>query len=203
MRSSSQKVDYHRLPKLRIGLLLLLYTLIADQIGVSAELMEYIEKSPIQVVQESDNPEANNKILVEIFLGSDRRNDLETIKKAFEAVSVTRIRVQFFRLGNPPTNIAIGNNVPAPVARLAIRLAVTYNRDVKSLLPQFRFFPDHIAIGTSAFDEKSEIPIRPDDLKRLSDPALTTAQFHALYRHLTGEDERNPTYLDKGKTQGS
>ncbi|MBI3811375.1 MAG: hypothetical protein HY283_04110 [Nitrospirae bacterium] len=201
MRRFSQKD--HRLSGLRIGLLLLLYTAIVDPGGLSADWTGSIENQPGPVAQEIDSPDANGKILVEIFLAPDRRNDLEAIKKAFEAVSVTRVRIQFFRLGNPPTNIAIGNNVPAAVARLAIRLAVAYNRDIKSILPQFRFFPDHIAIGTSAFDEKSEIPIRPDDLARLSDPALTTAQFHELYRHLTGEDKSNPTYLDKDKTQGS
>jgi hypothetical protein len=108
---------------------------------------------------------------------------------------VTRVRVQFFRLGHPPANIAIGNSVPASVARLGIRVAVDHNGGVKFLLPQYRFFPGHIAIGTSAFDEASQIPIRPEDLDRLSDPALTTSQFHALYRQLTGEDKRLPTYL--------
>src|SRR3972149_4693896 len=65
-------------------------------------------------------PEAGDhgKILVEIFLAPDRRPDLASVKKAFEAVSVTRVRVQFFRLGNPPANIAIGDSVPASVARL-------------------------------------------------------------------------------------
>lgn len=183
------------LPGLRVGLFLLLYTLIADHVGAAAEWMGNIERPPIPLAQESEAPEANRKILVEIFLAPDRRSDLDVIQKAFGSVAVTRIRVQFFRLGNPPENIAIGKNVPADVARLAIRLAVTYNRGVKYLLPEYRFFPDHIAIGTSAFDEKSQIPIRPEDLERLSDPSLTTAQFHELYRHLTGEDQRLPTYL--------
>ncbi len=146
----------------------------------------------------SDTPEpapAPGGILVEVFLAPDHRGDIDAIKDAFGAVSVTRVRPQVFRLGNPPENIAIGKSVPAPVARLAIQLAVTYNRGVKFLLPEFRFFPDHIAIGSSAFDEKSQIPIRPDDLERLSNPSLTTEQFHELYRRLTGEDQRLPTYL--------
>ena len=85
--------------------------------------------------------------------------------------------------------------MPVEMARLAIRLAREYNDGVNFLLPEYRFFPDHIAIGTSAFDEASQIPIRPEDLDRLSDPTLTTTAFHELYRHLTGEDQRNPTYL--------
>ncbi len=143
----------------------------------------------------SESREANRKILVELFLSPEHKGDIDKIKKELEAVSITRLRTQVFRLGNPPENIAIGSNISAPVARLAIRLAITYNRGIKFLLPEYRYFPDHIAIGTSAFDEASQIPVQPEDLERLSDPTLTTEQFHKLYRHLTGEDKRLPTYL--------
>jgi len=142
----------------------------------------------------SESREANRKILVELFLSPEHKADIDKIKKEFEAVSINRLRTQVFRLGNPPENIAIGRNVPADIARLAIRLATTYNRGIRYLLPEYRYFPDHIAIGTSAFDEASQIPVCPEDLERLSDPALTTEQFHELYRHLTGEDKRLPTY---------
>jgi hypothetical protein len=153
------------------------------------------ENQPATNPGQLQNLEANKKILVELFLAPERKGDLESIKKEFEAASITRIRAQFFRLGNPPENIAIGKNIPAPVARLAIRLALTYNRGIKFILPEFRFFPDHIVIGSSAYDEKSQIPIRPEDVKRLSDPRLSTEEFHHLYRSLTGEDKRLPTYL--------
>jgi hypothetical protein len=66
---------------------------------------------------------------------------------------------------------------------------------VEFLLPEYRYFPKHIVIGSSAFDEASQIPITPDDLQRLRDSSLTTEQFHVLYRSLTGEDKRLPTYL--------
>lgn len=178
-------------------LLFIVYTILSADPNVGAvEPMGGIEDPTVSLAQESDSTETNAKILVELFLAKERKSDLDGIKKEFEALGITRVRPQFFRLGNPPENIAIGKNIPADVARLAIRLAVTYNRDIKSLLPEYRFFPDHIVIGSSAFDEKSEIPIRPEDLKRLSDPALTTPQFHDLYRELTGEDKRNPTYLE-------
>jgi hypothetical protein len=182
-------------PRLFAGLVFVLYTVIAGTDSETAGLTGELENRPAPPGQGLENPEANSKILVEMFLAPDRRADSDTINKAFEAVSVTRIRTQFFRLGNPPANIAIGQNVPAAVARLAIRMAVTYNGGVKFLLPQYRFFPEHIAIGTSAFDEASQIPILAEDLDRLSDPALTTSQFHTLYRNLTGEDKRLPTYL--------
>lgn len=174
----------------------LLYTLFINGKGFGpADSWGEARNRPIQPAQGSQPPDANGKILVELFLAKERKGDLDTITKAFEEVGITRIRPQFFRLGHPPKNIAIGKNIPADVARLAIRLAITYNQDIKFLLPEYRFFPDHIVIGSSAFDEKSQIPIRSEDLKRLSDPALTTAQYHDLYRQLTGEDKRLPTYL--------
>ena len=147
-------------------------------------------------VENSENQEAHKKILVEIFLSPDQKKNLEMIKNELQAVSITRITVQFFRLGHPPQNIAIGRNIPATVARLAIQLAMTHNGGVKYLLPQYRLFPDYIAIGTSAFDESSQIPILPKNLERLTNPSLSTPEFHSLYRSLTGEDRRTPTYLD-------
>ncbi|MEW6682286.1 MAG: hypothetical protein AB1451_05085 [Nitrospirota bacterium] len=142
-------------------------------------------------------PDAAPKgILVEVFLSPDHRDDIPAIKRDFEALSVTRLRTQVFRLGHPPKNIAIGRDVPAPVAQLAIRLAVAYNGGVEFLLPQYRFFPSHVAIGTSAFDEASQIPISPEGLEQLRDPTLTTEAFHELYRRLTGEAQRRPTYLE-------
>jgi hypothetical protein len=179
-----------------IGLpFILLYTLETGTESLAAVWKGEIVNSAFRIAQGSENPRANSNLLVELFLAKERKGDLDAIKKEFEAVGITRIRPQFFRLGNPPENIAIGKDIPADVARLAIRLAITYNRDIKYLLPEYRFFPDQIVIGSSAFDEKSQIPIGPEDLKKLSDPALTTNQFHELYRHLTGEDKRLPTYL--------
>jgi hypothetical protein len=134
--------------------------------------------------------EANQKILVEIFLAPDRKGDIAAIKKEFAAVSITKVRTQFFKLGNPPENIAFGPNIPADIARLAIRLALSYNRGIKLLLPEERIRTDYIAIGTSIFDESFQRPITPEQLKQLSDPSLTTDQFHALYRKITREDQR-------------
>jgi hypothetical protein len=155
--------------------------------------------SPTTPSAEATTPTAQPEpsgILIELFLAPEQRDAIPIIKKEFEALSVTRVRPQVFRLGNPPKNIAIGKDIPADVARLALRLAVDHNRGVEFLLPEYRYFPKHIVIGSSAFDEASQIPITSDDLQRLRDPSLTTEQFHILYRSLTGEDKRRPTYLE-------
>ena len=133
--------------------------------------------------------ESNEKILVELFLGPEQKQNIESIKSQLKSLSITRVNIQFFRLGHPPQNIAIGPNVSAPAARLAIQLATLYNGGVKFLLAAYRFSPAYIAIGTSAFDEASQIPILPQDVERLADPALSTPEFHALYRKLTGEEK--------------
>jgi hypothetical protein len=176
------------LPRVLLGLaLLLIFTV--DRVPGWAEPL--VRARPI-AEKGSMNQETNPKILVEIFLSRDHKDDVDKIRKEFESVFITKVRPQIFRLGYPPENIAIGRNVSADVARLTIRLALTYNRGIKLLLPQERLSADYIAFGTSIFDESFQRPITPDQLKQLSDPSLTTEQFHVLYRHITGEDQRKP-----------
>lgn len=142
--------------------------------------------SPAQAVSES----APAEILVELSLAKDRKGDLEAIKRAFADVGVVKVRAIIFQAGNPPTNLAIGRNVSAPIARLAIQLAQTYNRGITLLLPEERLAPHYIGFGSSIFDELFQYPVTPEDVKRLADPALTTDQFHALYRQLADINTR-------------
>jgi hypothetical protein len=147
---------------------------------------------PAIQTQAIEDQEENRKILIELFLAPDQKQNIENIKSKLNSISIRRINIQFFRLGHPPQNIAIGSNVPASVARLAIQLAALHNRGIKYLLAEYRFPPDYIAIGTSAFDEASQIPVLPEDIDRLANPELSTSEFHALYRKLTKE-EKGPT----------
>lgn len=176
--------------------LLLVSSLITPADGASEPTKDVEEPHVSNSAIEGEDQSKNEKILVELFLPAERKKDIDTIVKELQAVSIKRIRPQFFKMGKPIENIAIGKNIPAPVARLAIQLALTYNRGIKHILPEFRYFPDHIVIGSSAFDETSQIPILPEDLKRLTDPSLSTEEFHRLYRSLTGEDKKLPTYVD-------
>ena len=134
--------------------------------------------------------EADSKILVELFLMRDRKGELDKIKKELQAASITRIRTYFYPAGKPVQILAVGRHTPAPLARLGIRLALTYNEGIKYLLPQILIPHHYLAIGTSAFDENNQIGISPEDLKRLSDPSLSTTQFHTLYGELTGDEHR-------------
>ena len=130
------------------------------------------------------------EIFVEIVLSPERQEDRPVIRGSFEQIGIKRVRIQLHRLGISPKNIAIGKDIPVSVAQHAISLALKYNDGIHFLLPEYRFFKNQIAIGSSAFDEQSQIPVSQDALQKLIDPALTTKQFHTLYRHLTGEDVR-------------
>ncbi len=126
---------------------------------------------------------------VEVVLANEQRKGLEEIKKEFAEAGLTNLHVQFMKVGKPPTNIGLGPSVTAERARAAIRMAKKYNRDVTILLPE-RLFPDHyVAIASSSFDDTVEYPISADQLTELENPALTTEQFHALYRRLTPADQ--------------
>ena len=129
-----------------------------------------------------------HKIRVEIFLEGDRESDAEQIRNQFKTLSIEKIRFQFFRAGRPPANIAIGREVPAAVARLALQIAIRYHQGVSFLLPQVLLPPTWIGIGTSAFDEGSQIPVSRDAIEKLGDPTLNTEQFHALYHEFTQKE---------------
>ena len=123
-------------------------------------------------------------IRVEVFLARDQKENAEPILERFREMSVANVHFQFFRAGRPPANIAIGRNVPAGIARLAIELAIGYAQGIKLILPQELLPTTWIGIGTSAFDEQNQIPISEEGVKDLRDPSLRTDEFHDLYRRV-------------------
>lgn len=132
----------------------------------------------------------SSAILVELALAGDRKSDLAAIKAAFASAGVTKVRAQIYRAGRPPTNIAIGRAVPAPIARLAFQLAQDYNGGVTLLLPEERLASHYVGFGSSIFDELFQYPVSPEDVTRLTNPSLTTEQFHEVYRQLADINTR-------------
>lgn len=141
-------------------------------------------------------PMPREEIKVEMFLMKERKKDGPFIKKLLKEEKIKRIMIQYFRAGNPPKNIIFGNRIPADVARMMIELAIHYNNGITHLLPEFRFYPHYTAFGNSAFDIQAQIPITPEDLDKLRNPALSDEEFHVLFRSLTGEDKGVVGYLD-------
>ena len=128
---------------------------------------------------------------IEIWLERKHRKNDRDIRKMLkgETIKVIRNTIQYWppRGGHPPTNIALGWGLTAEDARWAINLALEFNDNVTGLIFQRLNPPHYVAIGTSAWDDKSETPITPEQLAQLRDPKLTTKEFHALYVKLTGE----------------
>ncbi|MFQ5673844.1 MAG: hypothetical protein ACE5G9_12190 [Nitrospinales bacterium] len=129
---------------------------------------------------------------VEIWLAHKHKKENKQIREFLKSNSIKVLRrtIQYWkpRGGHPPTNIAIGYGLSAKDARFVINLALKYNDRIDGLIHQRLNPPNYVAIATSAWDEKSETPITQEDLKQLMDPKLTTAEFHKLYRQLTGEN---------------
>ncbi|MDF0665488.1 MAG: hypothetical protein P0119_05345 [Nitrospira sp.] len=139
------------------------------------------------LAEQPDNVTSSGR--VEVVLANEHRKDLEEIKKEFAEAGLTNLHVQFMKAGKPPTNIGLGPSVTAERARAAIRMAKKYNRDVSILLPERLFPPHYVAIASSSFDDTVEYPVTVEQLMELENPALTTEQFHALYRRLTPVDQ--------------
>ncbi len=156
----------------------------ASSIAVPEEERVNLERPPLK-------PE---DIKVELILARKWKKEDKAIKEIFREASINRVFIQYFRHGEPPTNLIVGRDVPAHIGRLAIEAAILLNGGVDTLLPEFRFFPHYIAFGSSAFDEQAEIPIMPEELDKLRDPKLSTEEFHTYYRSITGEDKELPTY---------
>jgi hypothetical protein len=122
---------------------------------------------------------------VEVILANQYRGDLAAIQKDFVDAGLANVHFQFTRSGQPPKNIGIGREVPAELARAALRLAIKYNKDVRILLPAYLFPPMFITIASSNFDETVEYHIDDEALRQLLDPSLDTEGFHRLYRKVT------------------
>jgi hypothetical protein len=128
---------------------------------------------------------------IEIWLERKHKKNNRELRKMLkgESIKVIRNTIQYWppRGGHPPTNIAIGRSLTAEDARWVIDLALRLNDNINGLIFQRLNPPNYVAIGTSAWDDKSETPITPEQLAQLRDPKLTTKEFHALYVKLTGE----------------
>ena len=128
---------------------------------------------------------------IEIWLAHKHKKQKKELRGFLKSKSIKVLNhtIQFWRPkgGHPPTNIAIGSAVSAEDARMAIDFALKYNDRVDLLVLRPLNPPNYVAIATSAWDELSQIPIKPEDLERLRDPKLATEEFHSLYYELTNE----------------
>jgi hypothetical protein len=131
---------------------------------------------------------------VEVVLANQFKSQVAVVSEEFAQAGLTNVHFQFARLGQPPKNIGLGRDVPADKAREAIRLALKYNLGVGILLPERLFPPRFVTIASSNYDDTVESKIDQAALAQLQNPALTTEEFHALYRTLTTMKESPGRY---------
>lgn len=131
---------------------------------------------------------------VEVVLADQYKHQMATLSEEFAQAGLTNVHFQFARMGQPPQNIGLGRDVPADKAREAIRLALKYNLGVGILLPERLFPPRFVTIASSNYDDTVESRIDQAALAQLQNPALTTEEFHRLYRELTTSPEPKGRY---------
>ncbi|MDO9119084.1 MAG: hypothetical protein Q7U39_14085 [Nitrospira sp.] len=142
----------------------------------------------------AEGPAVSSVSRVEVVLADQYRSQTATLTEEFTQAGLTNVHFQFARLGQPPQNIGLGRDVPADKAREAIRLALKYNLGVGILLPERLFPPRFVTIASSNYDDTVESRIDQAALAQLQNPALTTEEFHALYRTLTTMKESPGRY---------
>jgi hypothetical protein len=128
---------------------------------------------------------------IEIVLSPKWRDQTDEVKRALISDSDdVKVRVRFYPLMDPPTNIGIGKCVPAEVARRAIHEAIKYSGTIDRLIRQ-DILPHHwIKIGSTDTAELAWTPVVPEEFARLTAPNLPTDQFQELYRSLAAPKER-------------
>jgi hypothetical protein len=160
---------------------------------------------PADVVYDCNAQENRDKpTTIEIVLSQKWKGQVEEIKRALGSESSgIKVRYKFFPFLDPPTNIGIGKCVTAENGRRAINEAVHYLGKVDRVIRQ-DILPHHwILIGSTDVAELAWIPISPEDLTRLTDPALSTEQFQKLYRQLsTPKEKKLPFGMGSEKIEG-
>jgi hypothetical protein len=161
---------------------------------VSAE--EYDCRAP----ENRDTP-----MTMEITLSPKWKARTQEVRDSIRSENETmKVRVRIYPFLDPPPNIGIGKCVTAVEARLAIREAIKYYGKLSYLIRQ-DILPHHwVKAGATDVDERTWLSIRPEDLARLSDPALSTERFHEVYRELATPKERHlPFGMGKEKIEKS
>ena len=145
-----------------------------------------------ETVYDCNAPENKDQpTTIEFVLAKKAQNSTAEIKEVFRSNHpTTKVRVRIFPFLDPPANIGIGKCVAADQARKAIGEAMKYYGKLDRLIRQ-DVLPHHwVKIGSTDVAELAWTPVGPDDLTRLSDPALTTEQFQDLYRQLAAPKEK-------------
>ncbi len=163
---------------------------------VSAESSDKIKSAPY--VPSGCDLSKTTICTMEVWLAHKHKKNKKALRQMLKdrTIKVLRHTFQFWkpRGGHPPTNIAIGHGLSAVDARWVIEFALKHNDRIDGLIYERLNPAYYVAVATSAWDDKSETKITPEQLEQLRDPNLSTHEFHALYVKLTGERAVAPKF---------
>jgi len=133
---------------------------------------------------------ADKTATVEFVLSKKYKDRAEEVTRLLNgAGEPVHIRIRLFPFLDPPANLGIGKCVSAAVGRAAIQAALSQGTGVTRLIRQDILPHRWVKVGSTDTAELAWIAVSADDLKRLSDPALTTEAFQTLYRQLAAPKE--------------
>ncbi len=139
-------------------------------------------------------PVEEKGVKAEGYISRTFRKDRKDIYKEFAELGHTRVAIRPFFMSTTSKVFAVGRCVPAYLARHILKTALKYTSGVESLVTQ-AFLPTHwVGVATTIFDEPSQQLITAEQLGRLLDPSLNDAEFHALYREFSVQDELVPYF---------
>lgn len=132
--------------------------------------------------------DGNRSVRIDMWIGKDQKENKDKIETRLHVKNVRKVNIQIAQWGDSTQTAGIGSDVPVEIAQNSLKIQSEL-RGVSFLLAQFLVPPTYVTLGSSLYEEKVEIPVAQEDLRRLLDPNLDNREFHALYRSLTGEDK--------------
>ena len=144
--------------------------------------------------QEKCQPLDKKRIKIEGYISKKFRKQRKAIFKEFTELGNSKAALRVYPMGETSKVIAIGKCVPVHIAQHVIKKAMEYSTGVESLVQQ-QFVHGHwMGVGVTIFDEPSQQLVSAEQVKLMLDPALSSEEFHKLYRKLSVPNKLTPFF---------
>lgn len=133
-------------------------------------------------------PLEERPIKIEAWMAKKKMPQFREMRREYGRMGNTYVSIFTYPGSNPSRVVAIGRCVPAYIARHALETTLQYYGSVSHLVHQGFVAPHWMGLATSMFSENSQRSVSQLQLENLLDPALSTEEFHALYKKFTVQD---------------
>lgn len=157
-------------------------------------ILGLVTASPSAFADDACVPVEKKRIKVEGYISKKFKKQRRAIFKEFSEMGNTRVALRPFPMGDTAKVVAIGRCVPAYIARHVLQTALKYTGGVENLVTQAFIAPHWFGVGVTMFDEPSQQKVTPEQVQQLLDPALSTEEFHALYRKFSVQNDTVPFF---------